>query len=57
MKLAINTVSNCLTIEDVNKTDNDTIWTSIKKLWAILICIAFCGASIGICLVTAPLNI
>lgn len=48
MKLAINIIPNALTVEDVNKTDNDTIWTSIKKLWAILLCITFCGAAIGI---------
>lgn len=44
-------------IEDINKTDDDTIWTSLKKLWPILCCIALCGAALGIVLINAPLAI
>ena len=50
-------MDDALIVEDINKSDNDTICSAIKKLWPILVCIALCGASLGICLVNAPLHL
>ena len=44
-------------VTDINKSDDDTICTSLKKSWPILLCIAFCGAALGMCLVNATLHI
>ena len=55
--MAVNLIEDALMVEDVNKKDDDTIWTALKKTWPILFCIAFCGASLGICLVNAPLHL
>ena len=50
-------IEDALMVEDVNKKDDDTICTTLKKIWPILLCITFCGASLGICLVNAPLHL
>ena len=55
--MAVNLIEDALMVEDVNKKDDDTIWTALKKTWAILFCIVFCGAALGICLVNAPLHL
>ena len=50
-------IDDALIVEDVNKKDDDTIWTTLKKSWSILLSITACGASLGICLVNAPLHL
>ena len=45
-----------IVIKDVNKSDDDTFLSTLKKLWVVIIVIFFGGAGIGVLALNVPLH-